>query len=87
MFNKIIEKLNSINKFSKKVIITGAIISIALCIIGIGIVTYNENVIQTISLYTIGTSLIYSAFTLFSEFTIGGLVIDLASNVLKSHDD
>lgn len=87
MFNKIIDKLNSINKFSKKVIISGAIISIALCIIGIGIVTYNKNVIQTISLYTIGTSLIYSAFTLFSEFTIGGLVIDLASNVLKSHDD
>ena len=87
MFKKIIEKLNSINKFSKKVIVAGAIISIALCIIGIGIVTYNKNVIQTISLYTLGTSLIYSAFTLFSEFTIGGLVIDLASNVLKSHDD
>lgn len=87
MFNKIIERLNSINKFSKRVIITGTIISIALCVIGIGIVTYNENVIQTISLYTIGTSLVYSAFTLFSEFTIGGLVIDLASNVLKSHDD
>ena len=87
MFKKIIEKLNSVNKFSKKVIITGAIISIALCLIGIGIVTYNENFIQTISLYTIGTSLIYSAITLFSEFTIGGLVIDLASNVLKSHDD
>lgn len=87
MFSKVIEKLNSINKFSKNVIIVGAIISIALCILGIGIVTYNENVIQKISLYTIGTSLVYSAITLFSQFTIGGLVIDLASNVLKNHDD
>ena len=87
MFGKVIEKLNSINKFSRNIIIIGAIISIALCIIGIGIVTYNENVIQKISLYTIGSSLIYSAITLFSEFTIGGLVIDLASNVIKNDND
>ena len=87
MFNKIIENLNSVNKFSKKVIIFGAIVSIALCIAGIGIVAYNENVIQKISLYTIGSSLIYSAIILFSEFTIGGLVIDLANNVIKNNDD
>lgn len=87
MFNKIIEKLNSVNKFSQKIIITGAIISLALCIIGIGIVTYNENFIKQISLYTLGTSLIYSAITLFSQFTIGGLAIDLVGNVLKNRDD
>lgn len=87
MFSKVMEKLNSVNQFSKKVIVAGAIVSMALCIIGIGIVTYNKNVIQTISLYSIGTSLIYSAIMLFSEFTVGGLVIDLANNVLKSHDD
>lgn len=87
MFNKIIEKLNSVNKFSKNVIIVGSIISIALCLIGFGVVTYNENVIQKISLYTLGSSLIYSSIILFSEFTIGGLVIDLASNVIKNGDD
>lgn len=87
MFGKVIEKLNSVNKFSKNIIVTGAIISIALCIIGVGIVTYNENFIQKISLYTIGSSLIYSAITLFSEFTIGGLVIDLANNVIKNGDE
>ena len=87
MFNQIIEKINSINKFSKNIIITGAVLSVALCIIGIGIITYNENVIQKISLYTIGTSLIYSAITLFSQFTIGGLAIDLANNVFINHDD
>ena len=87
MFNKIIEKLNSVNKFSKNIILVGSIISIALCMIGLAVVTYNENVIQKISLYTIGSSLIYSAIILFSEFTIGGLVIDLASNVIKNGDD
>ena len=87
MFNTIIEKLNSVNKFSKKVIIIGSILSLALCLIGLGIVTYNENVIGQISLYTIGTSLIYAAITLFSQFTIGGLAIDLADNFLKNHND
>ena len=87
MFNKIIEKINSINKFSRNIIIVGSIVSISLCIIGIAIVTYNENVIQKISLYTIGTSLVYSAITLFSQFTIGGLAIDLASNVFSNKDD
>ena len=81
--NEIIEKLNSVNKFSKKVIISGSIISLAICIIGIGIVAYNENVIHRISLYTIGASLIYSAITLFSQFTIGGLAIDLANNLIQ----
>lgn len=87
MFNKIIEKLNSINKFSKHIIIAGSLVSIALCILGISLVAYNENVLQKISLYTLGTSLVYSAITLFSEFTIGGLVIDVANNVIKNHDD
>ena len=87
MFNKIIGKLNSINKFSKQVIVSGCIISLAICLIGVGIIAYNDNVLQKISLYTIGTSLIYSAITLFSEFTIGGLVIDVADNVIKNHND
>ena len=87
MFNKIMEKLNSINKFSKHVIIAGSITSVALCIIGISLIAYNKNVLQTISMYTLGTSLVYSAMTLFSEFTIGGLVIDVANNVIKNHND
>lgn len=87
MLKKIIETLNSINKFSMRVILAGCIISISLCLIGIGILTYNDNMLQTISLYTIGSSLIYSAITLFSEFTIGGLVIDVANNVIKNNND
>ena len=87
MFSKIIEKINSVNKFSKNIIVIGSIVSFALCLLGVGIATYNENVIQKISLYTIGTSLIYSAITLFSQFTIGGLAIDLANNVFKNHDE
>ncbi len=87
MFKKIMEKLNSVNGFSKKVIIAGAIISLAFCLIGLGIVTYSDSILHRVSLYTIGTSLIYSAMILFSEFTIGGLVIDLADNVIKNHND
>ncbi len=87
MFKKVIEKLNSVNSFSRKVIISGSIISLALCMIGLGVVTYNENVIHQISVYTIGTSLIYSAITLFSQFTIGGLAIDFANNIIKNHND
>ena len=87
MMNKIFEKLNSISKFSKKVIISGAILSACLCVVGFSIVTYNKQVIQTISLYTLGTSLIYSAIVVFSEFTIGGLAMELAGTVLKNHMD
>ena len=87
MLKRIIDKLNSINNFSKRVIFAGAIISIALCIVGLGIVTYNENFLQKISMYTIGTSLIYSAITVFSQFTIGGLIIDIANSLFKNHSD
>ena len=85
--NKIFEKLNSISKFSKKVILFGAVLSAVLCLIGFSIVTYNKTVIQTISLYTIGTSLIYASIVLFSEFTIGGLAMELAGTVIKNHMD
>ena len=85
--NKIFEKLNSINKFSKKVIIAGVIISAAFCLIGFSVITYNKTIAQTVSLYMFGASMIYAAITLFAEFTIGGLVMELAGTILKNRDD
>ena len=87
MFSKVIKELNSINKFSKNIIIVGSLLSFLLCLVGVGIVVYNNVLLGHISLYTMGTSLIHAAIILFTEFTIGGLAIDLANKFMQSHDD
>lgn len=87
MMSKIVNRLNSINDFSKKIIVWSSIVSLILCTCGIGIIIYNVNTVSTLSLHTIGSSLIHASIILFSQFVIGSLVIDFLGAVINSHDD
>lgn len=87
MMSKIVNRLNSINDFSKKIIIWSSIISLVLCTVGIGIIIYNVNTFSTLSLHTVGSSLIHASIVLFSQFVIGSLVIDFLSAIMNNNDD
>ena len=87
MMSKIVNRLNSINEYSKKIIICSSMISLLLCSVGVGIIIYNSAVLQTMSMYAIGSSLIHAAIILFSQFTIGSLVIDFLNAVIHTDDD
>lgn len=87
MVNNIVNSLNSINSFSKKIIVSASIISLILCIVGTGIITYNANTNQTMSLHALGSSMIYTAIVLFAQFIIGSLIIDLFNTIINNNDD
>ena len=72
---------------SKKIIISASIISLILCVIGTGIITYNANNEQVMSLHTLGSSMIYTSIILFAQFIIGSLVIDLFNAIINNNDD
>ncbi len=84
MVNKIVSHLNSINNFSKKIIVFTSIISFVLCACGIGIIFYDASIGSTILLHTIGSTFIYTAIVLFAQFVIGSLVIDFFSAIINS---
>ena len=86
MMSKIVNRLNSINDFSKKIIIWSSIISLALCAFGIGIIIYNSLTVSTISLQNIGSSLIHASIIMFSQFIIGSLVIDFLGAVIDKDE-
>lgn len=83
MVNKIVSHLNSINNFSKKIIVFTSIISFALCACGIGIIFYDASIGSTIMLHTIGSTFIYTAIVLFAQFVVGSLIIDFFSAVIN----
>ena len=87
MMSKIINNLNSINSFSKKIIIYVSIISLLLCIGGIGVIIYNHIVLEKIALHTLGSTMIYHSITIFSEFVVVSLIIDFFNTVISYHDD
>lgn len=83
MLHKICEKLNSINNFSKKVIKGGCTFSFILCMMGVAVVAYNQILLSKIALYKIGTTMIYTSIVAFSQFVIGGLLIDFFGTLLS----
>lgn len=87
MMSKIISNLNSINNFSKKIIVWVSVISLLLCIGGISIIVYNALALETISLHTIGSTMIYHSIVLFAEFVIVGLILDFFNTLITYHDD
>ena len=87
MVGKIVESLNSINKFSKNIITIGSILASLLCIAGMIIVNYNYVKLQQVNLYTLGSTMIYTASVLFAQVIIGGLLIDYFGNLIHNHDD
>ncbi len=86
MVGKIVNHLNSINTYSKKIIVWTSMISLVLCFIGVGIIIYDNSVGATLLLHNIGSTLIYSAIVLFTQFIIGSLVIDFFSAILNNED-
>jgi len=79
--------LNSINDFSKKMIIAGCVIVAALCVSGAFIILYNGMVSHTALLDEIGTTLIKNSTIIFAQFIIGALIIDWFKNVMDNSDD
>ena len=86
MLHKVCERLNSINSFSKKIIKYGCIFSFILCMMGATVVAYNQIALSKIALYNIGTSMVYTSIVAFSQFVIGGLLIDFFGVLLSNHE-
>ena len=86
MVNNIVNKLNSINSFSKKIIVVASIVSLFLCVAGTGIITYNANTNSTMMLHTIGSTMIYTSIILFAQFVIGSLAIDFVNTLINNKD-
>lgn len=86
MVNNIVNKLNSINSYSKKIIIVISIVSFTLCIGGIAVITYNANNNSTLILNSIGSSMIYTAIVLFAQFVIGSLAIDFVNALINKNE-
>ena len=87
MMDKIVKSLNSVNSFSKGIIVTGCSISLILCIIGMILVGYNSIISRQVHLYNIGSTMISTSVVLFAQIVIGALIIDFFGNVLNNHDD
>ncbi len=88
MVGKIIKQLNSINKYSKKIIISASFTSLIFCIAGISIILYNNiNIVSSVFLRSIGSSLVCYSITIFTIFTIGSLIIDLFDNFVNNHNE
>ena len=86
MVSNIVNKLNSINSFSKKIIVVASIVSLILCIAGTGIITYNTNTNSNMMLHTIGSTMIYTSIVLFAQFVIGSLIIDFINTLINNKD-
>lgn len=88
MVSKIVKELNSINKFSKSIIIYVSIASSILCLSGISVILYNMLAeFSKVSLHTLGSTLIHSSIVLFAQFVVGSLIIDFFNTVINEHDD
>ena len=88
MVSRIVKELNSINNFSKNIIVYVSIASSILCLSGVGIILYNMlTEFSKISLHTLGSTLIYSSIVLFAQFVVGSLIIDFFNAVINEHDD
>ena len=83
MLHKIIERLNSMNDFSKKVIKGGCAFSFILCMIGTATIAYNQIVLNKVALYKIGSTMVYSSIVSFAQFVIAGLLIDFFGAMLS----
>ena len=84
--DRIFKTLNSINSFSKKLILFGSVFVVASCIIGISLIMYNQAFVNQVELYTIGSSLIQKSTVVFAQVVIGALMMDWFKNVFQNDD-
>lgn len=86
MMGKIIKSLNSINSFSKKVIMIGSFPVFAMCIAGIVTIGYNAVVTQEFNLYRIGCSMISTSCVVFAQVVIASLIMDFINTMIQNRD-
>lgn len=84
--DKIFKSLNSINSFSKKVIIYGCMIVLIFCLIGACVIGYNSLVVHEVALYNIGSSLIHTSTIVFAQVIIGALIIDWFNAMIQNNN-
>jgi hypothetical protein len=82
--NNLIKSLNSINKFSKKIIVYSSIAVLIACVVSIGIIMYNTMFTSEMALYSIGTELLKKSLVVLAEFCIAALVFDLIYRILSN---
>lgn len=86
MLKKIFDRLNSINSFSKKIIIYGCVFSLILCLIGFSIIEYNNLNLKQLTVYDIGSTMVYTAIVAFAQFVVGSLLIDFFGTLISNHE-
>lgn len=86
MLKKIFDRLNSINSFSKKIIICGCTFSLILCLIGVGVIEYNNLNSNQASMYDIGSTMVYTAIVVFAQIIVGSLLIDFFGTLISNHE-
>ena len=86
MMQKIFNRLNSMNKFSKNIIKWGSLFSFAMCISGLIIIEYNSIYLNKISTYNIGSTMVYTSIVSFAQIVIGSLLIDFFGTLLSNHE-
>lgn len=84
--NIIFKTLDSMNSFSKKIIILSSCAVLSACIIGICLIAYNSCFAHDVELFKIGSTLIQKAITVFCHFTIVALVIDWFNANMQNDD-
>lgn len=84
--SKIFKSLNSINNFSRKIIFFGCIPVLCFCLIGAGIITYNNFFTNEVALYEIGANMVQTSTVLFAQVVIGALVIDWFNAIIQNND-
>ena len=84
--DKIFKSLNSINNFSKNIIFYGCMVVIAFCLLGVGLITYNNAIAQEVALYELGSALIKNSTIIFAQVVIGSLVIDFFNTMIQNNN-
>lgn len=86
MLKKIFERLNSINSFSKKIIIWGCAFSLILCLMGVAIIEYNNFNLNQFSTYNVGSTMVYTSIVMFAQIIVGSLLIDFFGTLISNHE-
>lgn len=84
--DKIFKTLNSINSFSKKIILFASCAVLIACIFGMCLITYNSAFVHDVELFNIGSTIIRKSTIVFAQFVIAALVMDWVNNNIQNDD-
>lgn len=86
MVQKIFDRLNSLNKFSKNIIKWGSLFSFVMCLAGLIIIGYNSIYLNKISTYNIGSTMVYTSIVCFAQIVVGSLLIDFLGTLISNRE-